>query len=59
MKENAEKTDADPITETIAMARREAARLKVSIEAILACWRAGYAAGPVIEFARQKGMPVT
>lgn len=59
MKENAAKTDADTITETIAIARREAARLKVSVKAILACWRAGYAAGPVIEFARQRGMPVT
>lgn len=49
----------DPITETITIARREATRLKVSIKAILACWRAGYAAGPVIEFARQKGMPLT
>lgn len=53
-----EGSNVDPITETITAARREAARLKVSVKAILACWRAGYVAGPVIEFARQRGMPV-
>lgn len=44
------------ITETITAARREAEQLKVCVEVILACWRAGYAAEPVVKFGRAKKM---